>query len=581
MDWIWNILALIFVFVAIGFCIFSHELGHFLAAKWRGLHIDAFSLGFKPFWRKKINGVEYRLGWLPFGGYVELPQVDATDAIPKAADGTELPRAKPLDRIITAVAGPLFNILSGLLLGCVIWWVGLPQDTPKMRELTVLTVDQSGPEWKAGLRPGDKIVRINGKPFFGTWRELILNKILLTVGEVEFDVHRDRQTVKMSYVPAENPNAPPQLRAEKIAWPFFTVLIPVELDPKAGSPAEKAGIKKGDFLVALDGETISDFGDFQSMIDIIGSEGENARLTVRRGKEMLEFSVRPEPQPKLGDKYNFYRIGAGLQTLPDTPGVVIASTVSGAPAEKAGLAVGERVLKLDGKPVTSSADFIDRLQLIKSNPMKLELARNGKTETVEITPQLITPHTIGAEMELRDHPTPVQQFVNTFEMSRKSLVGILVGVGNKLGLTDQTSSLKPSHMSGPLGMGMIIFSSTRQALLQNTSFTTVLHFIVIISFALAIFNLFPLPVLDGGHILFGLIEIVFGRPLPTIVIKGLSTVFVVLLIGLMIFVTLSDGNRLARSSGISDKFSGWFSDNGKSPEPPVSAEAANGDNKAK
>lgn len=581
MDWIWNILSLIFVFVAIGFCIFSHELGHFLAAKWRGLHIDAFSLGFKPFWRKKINGVEYRLGWLPFGGYVELPQVDATDATPKAADGTELPRAKPLDRIITAVAGPLFNILSGLLLGCVIWWVGLPQDTPKMRELTVLTVDQGGPEWKAGLRPGDKIFRINGKPFFGTWRELILNKILLTVGEVEFDVHRDRQTVKMSYVPAENPNAPRQLRAEKIAWPFFTVLIPVELDPKAGSPAEKAGIKKGDFLIALDGEAISDFGDFQTIIDIIGSEGKSARLTVHRGKEELTFTVKPEPQPKLGEEYDFYRIGIGLQDIPDTPGVVIMSTVSGAPAEKAGLTIGERILKLDGKPVTTSADFIDRIQLAKLNPVKLELVRNGKTETVEIAPQLIRPHTIGAEMELLDHPTPVQQFVNTFEMSRKSLVGILVGVGNKLGLTDQTSSLKPSHMSGPLGMGMIIFNSTRQALLNHTSYTTVIHFIVIISFALAIFNLFPLPVLDGGHILFGLIEIVFGRPLPTIVIKGLSTVFVVLLIGLMIFVTLSDGNRLARSSGISDKFSGWFSGNGKSPQPPVAAEAANGGNKAK
>ena len=90
MDILLSIGALFFVFIAIGFCIFSHELGHFLAAKWRGMHIDAFSLGFRPFWKKKINGVEYRLGWLPFGGYVELPQVDATDAVPKAADGTIL-----------------------------------------------------------------------------------------------------------------------------------------------------------------------------------------------------------------------------------------------------------------------------------------------------------------------------------------------------------------------------------------------------------------------------------------------------------------------------------------------------------
>ena len=120
LDFLMNVLSLLFAFIAIGFCIFSHELGHFLAGKWRGLHIDAFSLGFKAFWKKKINGVEYRLGWLPFGGYVELPQVDAPDVVPKAADGTELPRAKPLDRLITAAAGPLFNIISGLLIGCIV-----------------------------------------------------------------------------------------------------------------------------------------------------------------------------------------------------------------------------------------------------------------------------------------------------------------------------------------------------------------------------------------------------------------------------------------------------------------------------
>ena len=581
MDWIWNILALIFVFVAIGFCIFSHELGHFLAAKWRGLHIDAFSLGFKPFWRKKINGVEYRLGWLPFGGYVELPQVDATDAVPKAADGTELPRAKPLDRIITAIAGPLFNILSGLLLGCIVWWAGLPQDTPKMRELAVLTVDQAGPEWKAGLRPGDKIVKINGEPFFGTWRELILNKILLTVGEVRFDVLRNGKSVKIAYTPAENPNAPQQLKAEKIAWPFFTVLIPVELDPKPGSPAEKAGIRKGDLLIAVNGEPVSDFREFQDVIDTIGSEGKTTTLTIRRDGKALDFSVKPEPQPELGDQYNFYRIGATLEKQAGKDGIFIVSVLPGSPAEKAGLAAGEQILKLNGKAVPAPADFITMLQLNKSAAAKIELANNGKIQTAEVVPQLISPHTIGAEMELLDHPTPIQQFVNTFEMSRKSLVGIVVGIGNKLGLTDQTSSLKPSHMSGPLGMGMIIFNSTRQALLKHTSFTTVLNFIVIISFALAIFNLFPLPVLDGGHTLFGLIEIVFRRPLPTIVIKCLSTAFVVLLIGLMIFVTLSDGNRLARNAGLTEKFSGWFSDNGGGSQAQPATEAADGHHEAK
>ena len=70
-------------------CVFVHELGHFLVAKWRGLHIIAFSLGFKKAWGKKINGVDYRIGWIPAGGYVDLPQIDTTD-VAKDEDGNEL-----------------------------------------------------------------------------------------------------------------------------------------------------------------------------------------------------------------------------------------------------------------------------------------------------------------------------------------------------------------------------------------------------------------------------------------------------------------------------------------------------------
>ena len=544
LDWILNILSIVFVFVAIGFCIFSHELGHFLAAKWRGLHIDAFSLGFKPFWRKKINGVEYRLGWLPFGGYVELPQVDATDAIPKAADGTELPRAKPLDRIITAVAGPLFNILSGLLIGCFVWWIGIPQDSPKMRELSVLTVDQSGPEWAAGLRPGDKIVRINGEPFFATWKEVILNKILLTVGEVTFDVERDGKIIHIAYVPAENPNAPSQLRAEGIAWPFFTVLVPIVIYPEAGSPAEQAGIEPGDVVIAVDGKPLSEFLEYQSAIDLAGSRGLPVRLTLLRGEKKLELAVQPKAIPELANEENTaYLIGINFDVAKNGNKPLVGSLISGYPAEAAGVQPGDKLLKVNGVSVSSNVEFKQLITKNKKAKAVIELERNGEKHELAIEPIVCTPQTIGAEIEMLDHPTPFQQLGNTVEMTRKSLVGILVGLGNKLGLTEQTSSLKPSHMSGVLGMGTVLFTSVRHA-----SIMSAIYFLVIISFALAIFNLFPLPVLDGGHIMFGLIEIIFRKPLPTVIIKGLSMVFVVLLIGLMVYVTFSDGRRLLRQT---------------------------------
>ncbi len=570
MDWIWNIISLVFVFIAIGFCIFIHELGHFLAAKWRGLHIDAFSLGFKPFWRKKINGVEYRLGWLPFGGYVELPQVDATDATPHAADGTELPRAKPLDRIITAFAGPLFNILSGMLLACIIWWVGLPQDTPKMRELTVLTVDEAGPEWKAGLRPNDKIVRINGEPFHSTWREIILNKILLTVGEVTFDVVRGDQTLTIAYTPEFNPKAPKQLREEKIAWPFFTVLTPIRLTPAPNSPALAAGVRAEDILLAINGKPLAEPSDVNIAVNQAGNRNESLTLTLLRKGETIETKVTPKAT--LTEKGTpVYTDGLGFPLASTgTPGIEVLLALPESPAQRAGILPGDRIVKWNSEPITSFEDYEAASIKADGKPSVIELLRKGETITLELLP--MPRYQIGVSLAMYDYPNPIQQFVYTFEMSRKSLIGISVWVGNKLGLTPKTSSISPAHMSGPLGMGTIIFTTTRLALQQVTPFTTVVNFIVIISFALAIFNLFPLPVLDGGHIVFGVFEIVFRKPLPTVVIKSLSMVFIVLLIGLMIFVTISDSRRLARTSGLTEKISNWFPGEAESVAPVTEAE---------
>src|SRR5213079_1829308 len=106
-----------------------HELGHFLAAKWRGLKIDRFAVWFgKPIWKKKINGVEYALGSLPFGGYVALPQMATMEAIEGKGEssGQPLPPISPLDKIIVAVAGPLFSFLLAVFFAVIVWGVGKP-----------------------------------------------------------------------------------------------------------------------------------------------------------------------------------------------------------------------------------------------------------------------------------------------------------------------------------------------------------------------------------------------------------------------------------------------------------------------
>ena len=106
-----------------------HELGHFFAAKWRGLKIDRFAIWFgKPIWKAKIGGVEYALGWIPAGGYVALPQMATMEAIEGKSDipADQLPNVSPLDKIIVAVAGPLFSFLLAVFFAFIVWGVGKP-----------------------------------------------------------------------------------------------------------------------------------------------------------------------------------------------------------------------------------------------------------------------------------------------------------------------------------------------------------------------------------------------------------------------------------------------------------------------
>src|SRR5881396_3294423 len=112
------ILVIFEVLVIFNLLIVVHEIGHFLAARWRGLYVEKFGIWFgKPLWKKKINGVEYSLGSIPAGGFVALPQMAPMEAIEGGSetDRAALPPVSPLDKIIVAFAGPLFSFMLALV----------------------------------------------------------------------------------------------------------------------------------------------------------------------------------------------------------------------------------------------------------------------------------------------------------------------------------------------------------------------------------------------------------------------------------------------------------------------------------
>ncbi len=523
--------SLIFVVVFIGLCIFVHELGHFLAAKWRGLHIDAFSLGFRKIWCKKINGIEYRIGCLPFGGYVELPQVDTTEAIPKAADGTELPPAKPLDRIITAAAGPLFNVIFGLFLACFVWIFGMPMppDAAKLTEFNVLSVAETSPEYQAGLRPGDTITAFGDEPFEMSWAEFT-QAIMLKPGlEVHLDVRRPGTdgVIDIDYVAscAPNPAKPAKLEFEGMPYPFFTVALPIEFHPDKDSAARRAGMGDTEFIYSVDGKPQSSLDEF--LANIIAAGENPVTIGVLRNGEVVQLPPfafkRSEPA---------FLLGIGMD------GDRITGIAQDSPAQAAGLLENDRIISADGHPVGDALQLRSVLAAAQGAPVTVKFIRGTTPTELVITPMRVTSPVLEGSISRTGHPNPLQQLKDTVTLSINSLRGMLLYLGNKMAITETTSAVKPRNMSGIVGMATILFSAS------NSSFMTGLYFVVVVCFALAIFNILPLPVLDGGHVLFALLEIIFRRPVPRVINKALTYLFIGLLVVFMVYVTFYDVKRI-------------------------------------
>lgn len=509
--------VVLFVLFFFGFCIFIHELGHFLAAKWRGLHIVAFSIGFKKIWGKKINGVEYRIGWIPFGGYVDLPQIDST-GIPKDENGNELPKAKPLDRMIAAFAGPLFNVLFGFALACVIWIWGIPQDTPKMRSIVVGYIQENAPEYAAGLREGDKIIKVNGRNFYSTWGEFA-REAIFSVGNIVLTVERDGKQFDVSYILKENPEV---MASEKIGYPFFRPRIPVKIYPLAGSVAAKAGLKNDDEILSINGKNILNHEDF---INLLRSDAGPVPMNITVLRDGVKQSIENvKPLPIENDKGS-YSMGVVFDNkIP----LVAVNVLDDSGASLAGVKKGDTFVSINGKDIDIFRTLQESVLNSNGEPLKVRLLRDGKELELTITPKLYKYYDIGVQFVTLNYPNPWEQFVSVIDMTAKTLRGIF----------SQESTIKTSHLSGPIGILRAIGISVYYG-----SFMHGINIIVMITFSLGLINLLPIPVLDGGHITIAALEGVFRRPMPAFIIQGLTYVFVVLLISFMVFVTFFDIRR--------------------------------------
>lgn len=428
--------------------IFVHELGHFLAARWRGLVVDRFSIGFGPrLWAKTIDGVDWCVSLIPLGGYVSLPQLAPMEMIegaPSAEKGA-IPEAHPLDKIIVAFAGPLFSFLLALTTAGLVWFVGRPAQEAE-RSTVVGYVLKDSPAAKAPipLLPGDKILAVDNKPVtsFGGARQSVIEAVVFSQGEkIQFDVERTRDD-------------------------GITELITTRIRPRKDEITELR------------------------------------EVGIMAAERLLVGKVMPH-----------------------------------SPAEAAALRPGDELLLLGGKRMFSRMQFVDAIAAHGSRPIELTYLRDGATASARVTPEVPSgtdEPKIGIQF---DAPPPIIVRPSPFGQIAESAAAVLEVLR---ALVDRKSEIGPRHMMSPVGM---VDSVSR---LLDIDMRLVLWYAVVINVNLALLNILPIPVLDGGHIVFSLVEWVRRRPLPAQLIHGLQSAFAMLLIAFMVYVMFYDTRRVVR-----------------------------------
>jgi regulator of sigma E protease len=506
--------------------IIVHELGHFLAARWRGLHVDKFGVWFgRPILKRTIGGVEFSLGWIPAGGFVLLPQMATMEAVEGKAvvSGSDLPPIKPLDKIIVAAAGPIFSFLLALVFATIVFIVGRP-----MAEADTTTVvgyvAPDVPAAKAGFKAGDKIVEVDGHPvsrFTGMVDSISWYVVRSEGAVIPFKVQRGDQilTINSGF---EKPETTGWERKSLRQVGLQPAITPVIAKVAPDSEAAKAGLQANDEVVEVGGQKIYYIKQISEWAQ--QHSGQPLPLTVIRDGRTFHVDMQPGR-------------------------LVISGVIKNSPADVAKLQSGDKIISLNDEQIYD-IDAIN--QYVDANPDKtltLTVQRGAQPIAVRIRPA-VPDRPISQEGKTH----PIIGFY-----TGESTDGITWDAGGKLttahispieqvsagvetitntigALLSPQSDIKLQHMSGP-----VMIMRTYYLLFQSEfGWQLALWFSVVFNINLAIINLLPIPVLDGGHILLAMLEAIRRRPLNIRVLEVLQGACAILLIGFMLYVSFYD-----------------------------------------
>lgn len=447
MDFLFTLMAFL---VALGVLIVFHELGHYLVARWAGVKVLRFSVGFgRVLWSRRLgrDRTEWAISAFPLGGYVKM--LDEREA-PVAPE--ELPRAfnrQPVGRRFAIVAaGPIANLLLAIVLYWALFMHGV-----------------------SALRP--------------------------IIGDV-----------------------PPH------------------------TPAAVSGFSRGDTIVSVDGEAVRSWQDVRWLMLDAAVERREVVLGLANGMTHVLPMRGLTPEDLEGD----FLAKLGLNLFEPNLPPVVETVIDGGPAQAAGLQPGDRIVAIAGRPVRQWREVVAQVRASPGKPLALTIDRAGSTHALTLTPNavrengtlvgkaLAAPRTDPnlAKTLLVDIRYPVgPALLRAIEKTWDTSVFSLKMLGKML-----TGDVSWKNLSGPLTIADYAGQTA------NLGLVPYLSFLALISISLGVLNLLPIPVLDGGHLMYYMAEIVRGRPVSERALAIGQQVGIALLLTLMIFALFNDITRL-------------------------------------
>lgn len=447
------VVSILGAIAAILIVVFIHELGHFCVARCCGVRIEKFSIGFgKPLisYTSRKTGTQYAIAMIPLGGYVKMYGEQPDQPLDEAQREQAYTSKNVWQRMAIAFAGPLANMVLAIVAFMIVYLIGVTYVKPIIGQVIPNSIAA-----QAGLQPGEQIVEIDGRPIYG-WQQVMTN-LLSRIGEsqavtVVTEKAGQRQTHQMNLAQWTIKKRNPDLIEDLGFIPHRVDIPPLLQKIMPNSPAAKAGLQAGDFIVKVNGQSVSHW--LQVLHLVRQQPGKRITVTVKRQGVERQLTLQVGQQ-KVGD-HVVGHIGAEV-TLPPIPSYM------------------------------------------------LQTIRFGVWDSL----------TAGA-----------QRTWNLLVLNARILGKIFTG------------TVSVNTLGGPIS----VFRTA--GLASQAGWSIYLSFVGFVSVALGFINLLPIPMLDGGHILFQFIEAVMRRPVPLrFQILGVK-IGVVVILFVMVQATINDILRL-------------------------------------